>query len=80
LSNTELDKNEIKAKLTDREIEVLQYVIQGKTNREIAEILTITHHTVKAHVASIIRKIGVKNRLDAALLAVTKGIVSLHQD
>ena len=38
MSNTELDKNEIKAKLTDREIEVLQYVIQGKTNREIAEI------------------------------------------
>lgn len=65
--------------LTDREIEVLQYVMQGKTNKEIAQLLMITHHTVKAHVASIIRKVGVKNRLDAALMAVTKGIPSLRR-
>lgn len=70
----------INKNLTDRELEVLQYIVTGKTNREIAQILTITHHTVKAHTASILRKLGVKNRLDAALLAVTKGIITLHQD
>lgn len=80
MSNSKTDGVKIKKQLTDRELEVLQYVVQGKTNREIAQILMITHHTVKAHVASIIRKIGVKNRLDAALLAVTKGITTLHQD
>ena len=74
-----VDGIKIKKNLTDRELEVLQYVVAGQTNKEIAQILTITHHTVKAHVASIIRKIGVKNRLDAALLAVTKGIVNPRQ-
>lgn len=71
--------NKIKKHLTDRELEVLQYVVDGKTNREIAQILTITHHTVKAHVASIIKKIGVKSRFDAALFAVTRGIATPHQ-
>ena len=45
-SNTEGIK--IKKNLTDRELEVLQYVVAGKTNKEIAQILTITHHTVKS--------------------------------
>lgn len=75
-----VDGIKIKKNLTERELEVSQYVVKGKTNKEIAQILMITHHTVKAHVASIIRKIGVKNRLDAALLAVTNGIVNPHQD
>lgn len=70
----------IRKNLTERELEVLQYVVEGKTNKEIAQILTITHHTVKAHVASIIRKFGVKNRLEAALIAATKGIIIPPQD
>lgn len=73
------DGMRIKKSLTDREMEVLQYVVEGKTNKEIAKVLSITHHTVKAHVASIIRKIGVKNRLDAALIAVTNGLATLPQ-
>lgn len=71
---TQIERIKIK-KLTDRELEVLQFVVEGRTNKEIAKILSITDHTVKAHVASILRKVGVKNRLDAALLAVVKGIV-----
>ena len=66
--------------LTAREKEVLQYVAQGKTNKEIAKILAITDHTVKAHIASILRKIGVKNRLEASLSAVIKGIITPPQD
>lgn len=70
----------IKKHLTDRELEVLQYVIKGMTNKEIAGILSITDHTVKAHIASVIRKLGVKNRLDVALIAVTEGITNLRPD
>lgn len=62
--------------LTARELEVLQYVAQGKTNKEIAKILAITDHTVKAHIASILRKIGVKNRLESTLAAVVKGVIT----
>lgn len=65
--------------LTDRELEVLEYITEGCTNNEIAQHLTITHHTVKAHIASILRKMGVKNRLGAALLATETGLVSHHQ-
>lgn len=79
MNKTEVESSKAKKPLTDREVEVLQYVMQGKTNKEIAQLLMITHHTVKAHVASIIRKVGVKNRLDAALVAARKGITNLRQ-
>lgn len=80
MSYSSLNGIKIKQNLTEREVEVLQYIVEGMTNKEIAQILMITHHTVKAHVASIIRKIGVKNRLEAALIAVTKGIAIPPQD
>lgn len=70
--------NRINKYLTDRELEVLEYVTDGYTNSEIADKLMITHHTVKAHIASILRKMGVKNRLSAALAATRIGIVSRH--
>ncbi len=59
--------------LTERECEVIKYVAQGLTNKEIAEILTVTHHTVKAHIASIIRKLDARNRVDIAKFAQNKG-------
>ena len=66
--------------LTDREYEVLNYVMQGYTNKEIAEILMITHHTVKAHVASILKKTGARNRLHVSMIATEKGLINPHQD
>lgn len=65
-------------KLTERELEVLQYVIKGFTNREISDILMITHHTVKAHVASIIKKMGVRNRVEITVTAIEQGLISNH--
>lgn len=55
--------------LTERELEVVQYMKMGLTNKEIADKLTITHHTVKAHIAAILRKLGAKNRLEASMIA-----------
>ena len=66
--------------LTERENEVIKYVAQGLTNKEIAEMLMVTHHTIKAHVASIIRKLGAKNRVDIAIFAQKEGFFSPHQD
>ena len=45
-------------------------------NLTARELLAITDHTVKAHIASILRKIGVKNRLEATLAAVVKGVIT----
>ena len=78
-NNSSKAKNTNK-KLTDREMEVLKYVMKGLTNKEIARILMITHHTVKAHVAAILRKTCAKNRLDASMMIKDWNSISLHQD
>ncbi len=61
-------KRQIK-NLTHREIEVLEYMHKGKTNNQIAKELTVTVHTIKAHVAKILRKLNVANRQQAILIA-----------
>lgn len=61
--------------LTPRELEVLALVVQGKTNRQIAEILTISPGTAKIHVEHIIGKLGVSDRTQAAVHAVQVGLV-----
>ena len=60
--------------LTQRECEVLHYIILGKSNVEIAKVLFITRHTVKAHVSAILEKLSAKNRVEAAVKAVKLGI------
>ncbi|MGK5630042.1 LuxR C-terminal-related transcriptional regulator [Streptomyces sp. URMC 123] len=62
------------AKLTDREREVLLLVGAALPNRVIARRLGITERTVKAHVASIVEKLGVASRLEVAL------VVNLHHE
>ena len=54
------------ATLTPREVEVLGFLADGRTDREIAEALTISTRTVTTHVASILHKLGVSRRADAA--------------
>lgn len=61
--------------LTDREREVLKGIILGKTNNEIAEDLTISVHTAKAHVCSILRKMEVDDRVQAAVKAVRESLI-----
>lgn len=55
--------------LTEREKEVLAYICKGYTSQEIAEKLFVTIYTIKAHTASILRKLGVKNRTQAVRVA-----------
>jgi DNA-binding NarL/FixJ family response regulator len=57
--------------LTTREFEVLQLLTRGRTNREIADDLVIAEVTAKVHVRHILRKLGVRSRTEAAVLATT---------
>lgn len=66
--------------LTPRELEVLGFVAQSLTNREIAAKLKITHHTIKAHVSVIIHKLNAKNRMDAVMRAYQLGLINPPQD
>lgn len=61
--------------LSERELEILQLIAQGLTNREIAEQLYIATGTVKAHASSIYGKLGVNNRTQAAAQARTLGLL-----
>lgn len=62
--------------LTPRELEVLNLVAQGMNNNEIANELFITIHTAKAHVVSILNKLGVKNRTQAVTKAFNKKLIA----
>ncbi|MBQ6516290.1 response regulator transcription factor [bacterium] len=61
--------------LTEREYEVLKQVVQGKSNTEIAKELIVSVHTAKAHVCSILQKMCVNDRVQAAVKAVKEGLV-----
>ncbi len=61
--------------LTDREFEVLKHLVDGKSNTEIAKELIVSVHTAKAHVCSILQKMCVNDRVQAAVKAVKEGLV-----
>lgn len=62
------------SELTERELEVLRALTQGLSNKEIASLLFVTEHTVKKHISSILCKLDLKDRTQAALYAVSNGI------
>jgi NarL family two-component system response regulator LiaR len=67
------------APLTEREAEVLSHVAQGFTNQEIADKLVVSERTVRTHVSSILSKLHLANRTQAALYALRKGFSSLEE-
>jgi two-component system response regulator DegU len=66
--------------LSDREMEVLELVVEGKSNKEIASLLGISHQTVKNHITSILRKFGVEDRTQAVVYALKRGWVKLNYE
>ena len=63
------------AKLTDREIEILRLIAEGKDNAEIGAALYISPRTVKNHISSLLTKLQIENRIQAAVYAVRNGLV-----
>ena len=62
------------SELTPREQEILRHLAEGQSNKAIARTLDITDGTVKLHVKSILRKLGVRSRVEAAVIAVEHGL------
>jgi two-component system NarL family response regulator len=63
--------------LTDRELEVLELIVKGQSNKEIAKSLNISEATVKSHINSLLSKLGVTDRTQAATTALQRGLVHL---
>ena len=63
--------------LSARELQVLELIVQGLANKQIAYALSIAEHTVKNHVKNILSKLGVQDRTQAATAAIQRGIIHL---
>ena len=73
----DLDDAAVVESLTPREIEVLELVAEGLSNKAVAARLNISDQTVKFHVTSISGKLGALNRTDAVRRAVRRGLITL---
>jgi DNA-binding NarL/FixJ family response regulator len=62
-------------RLSPRELEVFQLIARGMSNREIADHLIVGETTVKTHVAHILTKLGVRDRVQAVVLAYETGVI-----
>lgn len=72
------DKAEaVVAPLTQRETQILTYVADGNTNKQIANILKISEQTIKNHVSAILRKLNANDRAHAVVLAIKSGWISI---
>ena len=72
------DGQEIFSPLSPREMQILQYVTRGLSNKEIAQTLGISHQTVKNHMTAILHKLAVEDRTQAAVYALRHGWVRLQ--
>jgi DNA-binding NarL/FixJ family response regulator len=75
----EVRQPEGREELTERETEILKRVARGQANKQIARALFVEEGTVKGHVSSILRKLRVKSRTQAALHALRSGLVTLDE-
>jgi NarL family two-component system response regulator LiaR len=65
--------------LSEREVEVLRLLARGLSNQEIADTLVVGEATVRSHVSSILRKLQLASRTQAALYALREGLASLDE-
>lgn len=80
LSTVDQDVEPLFVPLSAREIEVLDYIARGNSNKEIARALKISDQTVKNHITSILRKLAVNDRTQAVVYALRKGWIKLSDE
>ena len=71
--------NQPKNRLSEREIQILRLMTQGKLDEEIAQELVLTEVTIRTHISRILSKLGLENRVQAALYGLRSGLVSITE-
>jgi DNA-binding NarL/FixJ family response regulator len=66
-----------RSELTERELEVLQLVAKGLSNKQVARVIERTDETVKIHLKNVFTKLGVADRTEAVTVALTRGLIHL---
>lgn len=74
-----LVKEKVAAPLTHREIQILSYIANGSTNKQVAHVLGISEQTIKNHVSAILRKLNANDRAHAVALAIRNQWVSVNE-
>lgn len=74
------EESEQSSPLSSREIEILDYIARGNSNKEIAKELKISDQTVKNHITSILKKLSVNDRTAAVVFALRHGWIKMHQE
>ncbi len=77
LQRTESLKGERVAALTSRELEILQHIVSGKSNKEIASELDLSVNTVSVHRANIMDRLGIHKTAELVVYAIRNGLVNL---
>ncbi len=70
-------KTDVFELLTSRELEVIKFLAEGMSNKEISNTLYISEKTVKNHISNIFKKLGINDRTSAAMYAVKKGLIKV---
>ncbi|MDO4773091.1 MAG: response regulator transcription factor [Bacillota bacterium] len=70
-------KTDVFGLLTSRELEIIKFLAQGMSNKDISDALYISEKTVKNHVSNIFSKLGINDRTSAAMYAVKKGLIKV---
>jgi len=79
MSQVDKDIETIIAPLTRRETQILSYIADGNTNKQIADILGISEQTIKSHVSAILRKLNANDRAHAVALAIRNGWIPIER-
>jgi DNA-binding NarL/FixJ family response regulator len=75
--SSQSDTGDLISSLTNREIEILEYIAKGFLNKQIASELDISEQTIKNHVTSILRKLNANARTEAVVIGIKRGIISI---
>ncbi len=76
----ESETKDLYSPLSSREVEILDYIARGNSNKEIAKSLKISDQTVKNHITSILKKLSVNDRTAAVVHALRHGWIKMHDD